>query len=159
MLNSNLMTPIARLSFLGLVCATCMMLTGCSSLDSLASKKVPVVENSVQSGQYRVEMHSSLGKAKPYVGTIAGDMTVQDALESSGAIKKYRAMDIEVLRVVDTQDSGPRGLRMKVNFESRYRSVMPEQNYSLHNGDRIVIKPLNKNPLSKVVGMLGQQSE
>lgn len=101
-------------------------------------------------------MHSALGKKTAVLGSIVGDMTVQDALESSGAMKKYRAMDIEVLRVVDTADTGRRGLRMKVMYVPSEKSIIAEQNYALHDGDRIVITPVSNDPMSKVIGMLGQ---
>lgn len=81
-------------------------------------------------------------------------MTVQDALEKSNVMKKHRSMDIEVLRVVETADAGPRGLRMKVMYVPGEKSVIAEQNYALHDGDRIVITPISNDPVSKVVTLL-----
>jgi hypothetical protein len=123
----------------------------------MANKDVPVANAKPSAGQYRVEMNSTFGKPKAYVGSLQGNITVQDALEQSGAVKKFRSMDVEVLRVVDTADTGARGLRMKVNYDTSDKSVMPEQNYALLNGDRIIVSPRSTGPINKIASMLDNE--
>jgi hypothetical protein len=132
----------------GLIIAV-VCISGCASLPSLQRQAESIPEN-VGSTQelYRVEMQRDFQEPLMYTDEIDSESTVQTALERSGAIKKYRDMEIMILRVV--KETG-RGLRMPVNYVPRKKSVSPEQNYAIHPGDRILVKPKSSNVLDKIV--------
>ena len=96
-------------------------------------------------------MSGGFSRSTTYQGELDGPVTVQTALQRSGAIEKFRSMDIMVYRVVE--DSG-RGLKMPVVYTPRKKSVLPEQDYALHPGDRVVIQSRTNNALDKLVDSL-----
>lgn len=129
--------------FLLAIATLCMMSTGCSTVSSLTSKPLPVDGNASAAaplGTYAVEMHPTFGGPKRYEGQLAAGATVSDALAKSGAVKKFRGMDVEILRKVE-KDGRTRGLRMPVKYDTRLRGPSPEQDYALLDGDRLVVKP------------------
>lgn len=103
-------------------------------------------------GSFTLSMESDFGPAKVYTGVVDDTMTIQKALEVSGAMKKYRNMEIEILRRV--QESG-RGLRMQVDYNVRKKGVDPTQNYAIHPGDRVLVRPAKSSPLGAVGRYLG----
>jgi hypothetical protein len=124
--------------------------SGCSTLNSAYNQEVPIANAATNSaGVYRVEIEGgSFQKGSVYTGTLAEPVTVQRALELSGAIEKYRKMDITILRVVE--ESG-RGLKMTIDFKSKSKTVPPEQDYAIHPNDRILVRPVSGNALDKIV--------
>ena len=104
--------------------------------------------SSPSAGMYQVQTTGGFSKPTMFQGELIGDVTVQDALEASGAISKNRGLEVVVMRVVE--DTG-RGLRMPVDYDSRKKAVSPEQNYSLHPNDRIVVTARSTSPLDKFV--------
>ena len=127
-----------------------IIFSGCSTLNSSYDQAVPIEDGAVNSaGVYRVEIGGgNFQKGSVYTGSLAKPVTVQEALVLSGAIEKYRNMEITVLRVVE--ESG-RGLKMKIDFKPKSKSVPPEQDYAIHPKDRILVKPLTGNALDKFV--------
>ena len=126
--------------------------SGCMGGLGLNGANVPtetVPKNST--GRYRVEMSGNFSKSGIFEGDIDGEITVQDALERSGATKKFRNMDIMVYRVV--KENG-RGLKMPVTYKGRTKSVLPEQDYAIHPNDRIVIEARSNNAIDKIVDSL-----
>jgi len=73
-----------------------------------------------------------------FAGDIDGPMTVQDALVAAGAPKKYRSMNVTLIREVEGSN---RPLRMVCDYDAATRSVQIEQNYAIHPGDRILVEP------------------
>ena len=121
--------------------------SGCASLPTLGSKSVPTSnKNSV--GQYRVEMSGGFGGASVYDGTLDGPHTVQTALEQSGAIKKYRNMNVTIWRVVE--ETG-QPLKMATRYEPRKKAITPDQDYALMPGDRIVVEMTSNSLIDKMV--------
>ena len=123
-----------------------MGLSGCAGLATVNEKNVPTQQASL--GSYRVEMSGGFGKPAIYNGTLDGPLTVQSALERSGAIKKFRNMDVTILRIVE--ETG-RPLKMSVSFNPRKNTITPEQDYALLPGDRIVVEAASNSMLDKVV--------
>lgn len=126
--------------------------SGCSSLSLMGKNKVPT-NPANNSDMYRVEMHFHHGDSKTFDGYLnsdspAGPVTVQTALESSGAVDKYKRMEITLYRRV--AETG-RMLKMPVVYQPRSDSVKVEQDYALHPGDRIVIKPVARGLFSLVM--------
>lgn len=122
--------------------------TGCTSMTSLTHQDVPV--ESSPNGMYSVEMHPTLGSAKQYKGALDGTTTVAKALKDSGAVKKFRAMDVEILRIVEHKGKS-RGLRMPVDYNASSKRPSPEQDYALLDGDRIIVRPVASGSLLKMI--------
>jgi len=58
-------------------------------------------------------------------------MLVQDALKGSGAINRFRRMDVVLVRSLPNGEK----LRLPVAFDGSTRRVANEDNYALHSGD------------------------
>ena len=95
---------------------------------------------------FYVEMHPILGKPKVYEGEIAQPITVQNALQQSGAFKFTNSMTVDLHRQLP--DGGI--LKMPVEFKKN-RQVMYEQDYALHPHDRIVVQAKSNSPFDKLV--------
>lgn len=100
-------------------------------------------------GVYRVEMTNMFGAPTVYDGTIDEQTTVQTALENSGAIRKYRDMDVSILRIVE--ETG-KPLKMVVDYRSAKKSVRPEQDYALLPGDRVLVEAQQNSLLDRLSG-------
>jgi hypothetical protein len=127
--------------------------TGCSTMTSLTNTELPVDAAAAGNGSYSVEMHPNFGSPKQYKGTLTGSTTVSEALTKSGAIKKFRGMEVEILRVVEHKGKS-RGLRMPVKYQRSLMGPTPEQDYALLDGDRIVIKPDGGSSITKVLSSM-----
>ena len=126
---------------------------GCSSISTFGNKSVPVDEQSQASREtYRVEMSGGLHKSSVYDGTLDGPITVQTALERSGAVRKYRNMEVSILRVVE--DTG-RGLKMSIEYQPGKNSVKPEQDYAIFPNDRIIVEASSNSTFTKLVDQFG----
>jgi hypothetical protein len=140
-----------RVSLFGLILVVGLA-SGCTSLNFMGDKQA-AVNLPVSSDVYRVEMYSNHGEPKTYDGYLNSDpagepVTVQTALEASGAVGRYRNMEVTLYRRV--AESGQL-LKLPVAFRPRTDSVKVEQDYALHPGDRIVIKPVSKGLFSLVM--------
>ncbi len=80
-------------------------------------------------------------------------MTIQTALERSGAIKKYRNMEVELYRKVE---GAYQPLKMLAIYDAGKKMVRPETDYGLLAGDSILVKTKSDNPLNKVMGSFTQ---
>lgn len=131
--------------------------SGCSTLPSSLSSNGVFSESAqtpVASGsqaQYLVDMQMSYGGSKKYKGNIGQGATVQTAIEASGAIKKFRKMDVAVMRKVEG-DYKP--LKMSSDYNSTKKMIRPETDYALQHGDRVVITPKSESQLLKMMGTL-----
>jgi hypothetical protein len=138
-----------------LTASLCVCLSGCSTLSPLTGKAVPAdSQTSVPTETFTVEMRGLMQQPKIYEGMLDGPITVQTVLEEFGAIKKFRNMEITILRVV--KESG-RGLKMPIKYNPRDRAVTPEQDYAILPNDRIVIEPSSNSTLAKMVNSLNSK--
>ena len=88
-----------------------------------------------------------------YTGNIDGPVTIQTALERSGALKKYRDMEINVFRKIE---GSYQPLKMTASFDARKRLVRPETDYGLRAGDSVLVQPKTQAPFSDVLGTLSR---
>lgn len=129
--------------------------TGCSTLPNSSngafsnSAQTPVAAGSQP--QYLVDMQWAYGGGKKFKGNIGPGTTVQSALEASGATKKFRTMDVAVLRRIEG-DFQP--LKMSSNYNTGKKRITSETDYALQHGDRIVIKPTSESKLLQAFGTL-----
>ena len=75
--------------------------SGCSTLNPLANRQMPTAESNDPTAMYRVEMHAERGQPKIFDGSLNSasgrPVTVQTALEASGAIDKYTRLSLKPL--------------------------------------------------------------
>ncbi|MEM7457399.1 MAG: hypothetical protein AAF456_23900 [Planctomycetota bacterium] len=131
---------------------------GCSTFGPMsADRELPAGNMSVgaENGGYTVYL-SGARNMDPYHGVISTDMenptTVQMALHASGAIDKFNAMTVNVVRTV--AETGQQ-LRMPVDYVSREKAVRMEQDYTLHPGDVISVKMKASGAMDEVLDSLG----
>jgi protein involved in polysaccharide export with SLBB domain len=113
-----------------------IVFNGCASFANLGNSARK--DNGDPSQRYQVEMANMVGRPQIYEGQLEKNMTVQQALEKSGAIRRYRKMDVSIMRVVE--ETG-QPLKLVVNYNGAKRLVSPEQDYALLPGDRVVVEP------------------
>ncbi len=129
---------------------TCL-LCGCSSIPKLGKSDLPaeVAQEAEPQATYVVEMNPRFGKKIVYNGQITEPIRVQDALELSGAAKKFSEMSVDLYRRV------PNNIPLKLAVEfKKGKKVRYEQDYALHPGDRIVVTPNSESPMDKVLGQV-----
>ncbi len=139
------LNPLVKLMVMG---ALVIGFTGCSSLGMMNGGQLPAEAPATPQNAYQVEMHSNFGEPKVYVGKHDPSLTVQDALEAAGAIKKYRRMKVDVYRQVEGKYGG---LKMPVEYQPGSKAVRAEQNYAVHPGDRIVVGPSEEGSLDQLL--------
>jgi hypothetical protein len=116
-------------------------LTGCSAFQERPSPQLnaqltppdgPVVQ---PAAKYVVEIRPKKGQPKSVEKDLTEPMHVQSALEKSGALNKYKRMDLELYRPL------PNGgwHKMRLDFDRSSRQVPPEFDYSLLPGDRVIV--------------------
>jgi hypothetical protein len=88
-----------------------------------------------QVDKFTVELRADSGKTAVVEQPISGELTVQQALEQSKALKRFKRMDIELYRPL------PSGgwHKMTLEFDRGSRTVPPEYDYAVLPGDRIVL--------------------
>jgi hypothetical protein len=89
----------------------------------------------VQPDKYSVEIRSASGKAEALAQTLTGHICVQEALEQSGAMKKFKRFELELYRPLP----GGRWHRMALEFDRNSHRVPAENDYALSAGDRLIV--------------------
>jgi hypothetical protein len=149
------LTIFGRLAMATMILLGATLATGCSTLPSSFSSSGLIADSAqepIASGsqpQYLVDMQMAYGGSKKFKGNVTAGTTVQSAIEASGAAKKFRGMDVVVLRKVEG-DHKP--LQMTCRYNPGKKRVRPETDYALQHGDRIVITPKSENQLMKMLG-------
>ncbi len=149
-------TPVQLKGLASLLVASLLVVgSGCQSLNSFSSSQTPAAGPAgAGNGGYTVAMHS-VKKIKPFRGVLNTDptqpTTVQTALDSAGASKHFRGMEIELIRKVDGEYQP---LRLPVDYVAREKAVKMEQDYALHPGDTINIRAKSNSPIDQILGTL-----
>lgn len=148
--RNQLMSRISRFCFATIGLGVVLAFTGCPplNLDPFGHAPLPAETEAASAEKYQVVLTGLFGKTTAFEGTIDGPITVQTAIEKSGATTKYRGMDIVLMRAVEGKYQP---LKMPVEYIYRDQTVRSSQDYALHNGDRILIKPQSNSMLDKVV--------
>ena len=123
-------------SMLGLsICVAVVLSLGCADIRPGELPTAPKVD--LSGPTYKV-IFATTGNRDPkiFVGQVQNAVTVQDALQASGALEKFKGMRVDLARVVE---SG-RVLKLPVLFDAKTRETLPEQNYALHPGDEILVR-------------------
>jgi len=132
----------------------CAILSGCQSVDFETSAAIETVVPEKREdviGQYQIQLLPRRGNPTVEKVDIAGPVTVQDALEASGAIRKFGPIKITLKRII--KDKGAL-LQLPVDYEFRSKTVPDGQNYGLLPGDTIVVSPKESKALEKAIESL-----
>ncbi len=117
-----------------------IMLSGCATTPAGATAK-PDMPPAAEGPGYKVIFANHMGgKAKIYHGQVTPGVTVQDALEASGATRKYKGMLIDLARRVPDKNHV---LKLPVNYDHEVSHVIDAQNYAIHPGDEILVRQNN----------------
>ena len=132
-----------------------MASSGCSTIPLTQNADLPTAEAQSQAahGVYEVVMKGSFSRESISRGVIDGPITVQEVLQRSGAIDKFRNMEITIMRVV--KETG-QGIKLPVDYQSGKKTVRTEQDYAIHPNDRIMIVSQSNNALDKIVDSLSR---
>ena len=135
-----------------LVAFACVVFAGCQSFDFDAANSQSATDKVIPGanviGQYQMQLIPKRGKPSVEKINITGPVTVQDALETSGATKKFGLMKISLGRII--KDKGTL-LKLPVEYDFRSKTVRPEQNYEILPGDTITVSPKKSNSLEKII--------
>lgn len=137
---------------LGLLLAGGLLFSsGCATVPKGDSMSSPPMETSLRGDDlYGVEIHPPMGEKIRWTGKATEGLTVQQALEASGALKKVRVPTIDLVRKVEGQ---PLPLRMQSEFDTKTRRVSYQEDYAIHPGDRLIVRPKQSpNPIEKLFG-------
>ena len=123
--------------------------TGCSSLQSTPID--PLVESSelstVTDPMVVVELRDGDNDREYLRAPLQESMLVQDALKGAGAIRRFRRMDVVLVRKTPAGEK----LRLPVRYDSSNRRVVNENNYALHGGDWIEVTKDNSTTFDRMV--------
>jgi hypothetical protein len=130
-----------RLTLLGML-AIASGLVGCSVFQEQISPKLTAevtpaaAPNAPPEAKYVVEIRPEKDKPQAVERPLVGEMHVQMALEQTGASKRFKRMEIELVRPL------PSGgwHKMTLEYDRQERRVPPQFDYSLLPGDRIIVK-------------------
>lgn len=139
---------VPNLALCSLLFVVMVGLTGCQPFQHAAPEVMPL---DADSAKYQVQIIPKFGQATVQRNIIRDKMTIQDVLEETGAINKFRGMEITLSRIVKADK---RVLKLPVTYRYSQRSVVDSQNYSIHPGDTITIKARSSGTLDKMVNAL-----
>lgn len=127
---------------------TCLVVSssGCASLLTARKSELPVGSQAPKDS-YTVQIDSSYAKDTLKVGELKPGMTVQQALDEQGLTKQYKSAEVTLMRPVAEKGQV---LKMACEFQPGKPLIKFEQDYALHPGDRILIRP-KKNFLEKIM--------
>jgi hypothetical protein len=156
-LIKNLEKPtIARTWFCGMITLTMILVgSGCQSVfKSPGSASVPPGPgNSPDSQSYSVEVHSNWSNPTTTRESFAGPVPLQKIVEKSGSARRYRGLEVTVVRV--SKDTGQL-VRMKAKYDPQRRAIEPQYDYDILANDHVIIKPDNSSPLDDIVKPLNK---
>jgi len=130
-------------SLAALVFCLAISAAGCSAIDSGDSGVMELPgKASVMDAQTPQPVGSSITVEMRQAGKepemrqmpLMGVLHVQEALEEVGAVKRFRRMDVRVMRLARDQRQ-----KLEVRYDHRRRSVEPLYDYALHPGDHLVV--------------------
>ncbi len=138
------------------VAFACSVLTGCQSFDLATSaaveEKAPIVNKADVIGQYQMQLIPARRPPSVEKIDITGPVTVQDALEAAGAMRKFGEMKISLGRIIKGKGTL---LKLPIDYQTKSKTVRPEQNYQLLPGDTITVSPKDSKTLEKIIESLG----
>ena len=147
---------------LGVALALLITMVGCGTLKLPAAFEgfSPVSKSELEDkpvekslGTFEVLMKPRVGKRIKSTQALKGTAPVllQDVLEASGAVKKFKSMDITIYRPVKGV-AVP--LQMQCQYDSAEDSVADAENYEIYPGDQILLEEVSGSAIGKLIGDL-----
>ncbi len=144
------------------ICVAFMLISmaGCGSLklpasfDGFSPISKPEVESKTPEknrGTYEVIMKPRYGKGSKTTLPIKDTVLLQNVLESSGAVKKYKAMNITIYRQVK---GSPVPLQMQCDYDSAKDSVSDAENYEIYPNDQVLLEEVSNSKVGKLISDL-----
>lgn len=104
--------------------------------------------------QVSVEMRPLSGSKETKAVALADGDSIEAALQRSGAIRRFRQMEIQLYRANGQTGSVVHPLR--VEFDAGARRIPAQYDYALQKGDRLVVSEKHSSPFDDLVtGILG----
>lgn len=162
MLTSSSRKMTHRKASLGVALALLITMVGCGTLKLPAAFEgfSPVSKSELEDkpvekslGTFEVLMKPRVGKRIKSTQTLKGTAPVllQDVLEASGAVKKFKSIDITIYRPVKGV-AVP--LQMQCQYDSAEDSVADAENYEIYPGDQILLEEVSGSAIGKLIGDL-----
>lgn len=128
------------------------VLSGCAALDMGASNSLPVPASTDGAPPASITLEIRAAGEKPRIEQVVldGNTTVQQALEKAQLVKKFRRMDIYIVRVVGDQRA-----KMDVRYEHARAHVDPLYDYALYPNDHVVVQQVTKTAFDDMLESLG----
>jgi hypothetical protein len=127
-----------------------LVLSGCSVIDTAGDKSLPLPAGTelAQTPATTITMEIRASGEKPKITELRldGDTTVQQALEKAKLVKKFRRMDIQVMRV-----AGDQRAKLDVKYDHTAAHVKPLYDYSLYPGDHLIVEEVTKTALDDML--------
>ena len=125
------------------ICFVAATLTGCASLGtpkpdvkSELSKAGPAGGEVAGGAKVDIIFQPDQGQPERMERSLTEPTTVQQMLVQSGALNKYRRIEVELLRPL--QNGGSH--KIPCEYDRATRQISPETDYALMPGDRVVVK-------------------
>lgn len=118
-----------------LLCVGCAHLPGSNSFPTWLAKSP--TEQTTSAASCTVEFRASGRSSKTVSIPVTGETRVQEVLESSRALSKFRNLSVYVLR--RTPESTEPALKMVCRFDRKSRHITFETDYAVLPGDRIFV--------------------
>ena len=162
MLTSSSRKMTHRKASLGVALALLITMVGCGTLKLPAAFEgfSPVSKSELEDkpvekslGTFEVLMKPRVGKRIKSTQALKGTAPVllQDVLEASGAVKKFKSIDITIYRPVKGV-AVP--LQMQCQYDSAEDSVADAENYEIYPGDQILLEEVSGSAIGKLIGDL-----
>lgn len=120
------------------------LMSGCALTPSAESGLEELTGTQSTNGIYVVEYKVPQKKSEMQKFPLSEGVTVQQALEKSGLVKKAGSCELLLIRTIPGTQ---RRHKMKLDYISRKRQVSPEHDYMLHADDHLVVARASHNPL------------
>ena len=151
-----------RKASLGVTLALLITMAGCGTLKLPAAFEgfSPVSKSELEDepveksrGTFEVLLKPRVGKRSKSTLTLKGTAPVllQDVLEASGAVKKFKSMDITIYRPIK---GAAVPLQMQCQYDSGEDSVADAENYEIYPGDQILLEEVSGSAIGKLIGDL-----
>jgi len=127
---------ITMMGLLSLVCGCTTVGLSSSATPDLPGESPGAAAQTPQLTTPSISMELRPSGKKPQISQLplAGGMRVQQALEQTGAVKKFRRMDVRLMR-----NAGNERQKLEVKYDHEEGGVNPLYDYALHPGDHLVV--------------------
>ncbi len=129
-----------RFGRIGVASTLVLLYSGCTVMDTAADKGLPLPGEAASAApgptaSITMEIRP-VGKKKPEMAQFPLDSgaTVQQALEKAKLVKRFRRMNIEVMRV-----AGQQRAKLDVKYDHTKAQVNPLYDYTLYPGDHLIV--------------------